>query len=198
MSPRITRRMVAVLLAACGCAPLLAAADVTLAGVKYDDVADLHGAKLRLNGAGIRYFGPFKVYAAGLYLGKKAATPEEALAQPGAKRISVTMLRDIDAGELGKLFTRSVEDNMEKGSFVKLIPGLLRMSEIFSRFNKLKAGDSFTLDWIPGRGTVVSVRGVAQSESFKEPEFYQALMRIWLGPVPVDWKLKERLLGKPA
>jgi hypothetical protein len=190
--------LLAVVLAACALAPFTASAQVDVAGVKYETSTELQGSKVQLNGAGIRYFGPFKVYAAGLYLGKKAATPEEALAQPGAKRISVTMLRDIDAGELGKLFTRSVEDNMEKGSFVKLIPGLLRMSEIFSRFNKLKAGDSFTLDWIPGRGTVVSVRGVTQSESFKEPEFYQALMRIWLGPVPVDWKLKERLLGKPA
>jgi hypothetical protein len=189
---------IAFVLAACALAPFAASAQVDVAGVKYETSTELQGSKVQLNGAGIRYFGPFKVYAAGLYLGKKAATPEEALAQPGAKRISVTMLRDIDAGELGKLFTRSVEDNMEKGSFVKLIPGLLRMSEIFSRYNKLKAGDSFTLDWIPGRGTVVSVRGVAQSESFKEPEFYQALMRIWLGPVPVDWKLKERLLGKPA
>ena len=189
---------IAFVLAACALVPFAASAQVDVAGVKYETSTELQGSKVQLNGAGIRYFGPFKVYAAGLYLGKKAATPEEALAEPGAKRISVTMLRDIDAGELGKLFTRSVEDNMEKGSFVKLIPGLLRMSEIFSRFNKLKAGDSFTLDWIPGRGTVVSVRGVAQSESFKEPEFYQALMRIWLGPVPVDWKLKERLLGKPA
>lgn len=189
---------IALVLAACALAPFAASAQVDVAGVKYETSTELQGSKVQLNGAGIRYFGPFKVYAAGLYLGKKAGTPEEALAQPGAKRISVTMLRDIDAGELGKLFTRSVEDNMEKGSFVKLIPGLLRMSEIFSRFNKLKAGDSFTLDWIPGRGTVVSVRGVAQTESFKEPEFYQALMRIWLGPVPVDWKLKERLLGKPA
>ena len=198
MSPRITRRLAAVLLAACGCAPLLAAADVTLAGVKYEDATDLRGAKLRLNGAGIRYFGPFKVYAAALYLGKKAATPEEALAQPGAKRISVTMLREIDASELGKLFTRSVEDNMEKGSFSKLIPGLIRMSQIFADHKKLAAGDSFTLDWVPGIGTVVSVKGVPQGEAFKEPEFYQALMRIWLGPVPVDWKLKESLLGQKA
>jgi len=37
-----------------------------------------------------------------------------------------------------------------------------------------------------------------QGEPFKEPEFFNALLRIWLGPVPADWKLKESLLGKPA
>lgn len=171
-------------------------ADVNLSGVKYEDAADLRGARLHLNGAGIRYRGPFKVYAAGLYLGRKAGTPEEALAVPGAKRMSVTMLREIDASELGKLFTRSVEDNMDKTSFSKLIPGLMRMSQIFTEHKKLNAGDQFTLDWVPGTGTIISVRGVPQGEPFREPEFYNALLRIWLGPQPADWKLKESLLGK--
>lgn len=171
---------------------------VTVSGVKYDDAMDLKGSKLQLNGAGIRYRGPFKVYTAGMYLSKKAGTPEEAFAAAGAKRISITMLREIDSGELGKLFTRSVEDNMDKAAFSKLIPGLVRMSQIFTDWKKLNPGDSFTIDWIPGTGTVISVRGVPQGEPFKEPEFYTALMRIWLGPSPADWKLKESLLGKQA
>ncbi|MGH8857241.1 MAG: chalcone isomerase family protein, partial [Polaromonas sp.] len=37
-----------------------------------------------------------------------------------------------------------------------------------------------------------------QGEAFKEPEFFNALMRIWLGPQPADWKLKDVLLGKAA
>ncbi|WP_374667259.1 chalcone isomerase family protein [Ramlibacter sp.] len=171
---------------------------VTVSGVKYDDAMDLKGSKLQLNGAGIRYRGPFKVYTAGMYLSKKAGTPEEAFAATGAKRISITMLREIDSGELGKLFTRGVEDNMEKAAFSKLIPGLMRMSQIFTDTKKLNPGDTFTIDWIPGTGTVISVRGVQQGEPFKEAEFYTALMRIWLGPSPADWKLKENLLGKQA
>lgn len=192
--PLITRVLLAAMLAL----PLWANAEVNLAGVKYDEAADLRGAKLQLNGAGIRYKGPFKVYTAGLYLQKKAGTPEDILAMPGAKRISVVMLRDIDASELGKLFIRGVEDNMEKHAMAKLIPGLMRMADIFTQNKHLKAGDQFTLDWIPGTGTVVSVRGVPQSEPFKEPEFFNALMRIWLGPVPADWKLKDSLLGKQS
>lgn len=195
---RSQRNQPAWLLAALVMLPCAAWADLTINGVKYEDVTDLRGAKLQLNGAGTRYYGPFKVYTAGLYLGKKAGSPEEALAVPGAKRITVTMLREIDAGELGKLFTRGVQDNMEKGSFAKLIPGLMRMSQIFTDHKKLQPGDNFTLDWVPGTGAIVSVRGVPQGEPFKEQEFFNALMRIWLGPVPADWKLKDSLLGKPA
>jgi hypothetical protein len=171
---------------------------VTVSGVKFDETTDIRGTKAQLNGAGIRYKAIFKVYAAGLYLPKKSGTPEEALAVSGAKRISITMLREIDTGELGKLFTRGVEDNMDKAAFSKIIPGVIRMSQIFSDFKKLNAGDNFMIDWVPGTGTVITVKGVAQGEPFKEPEFFNALLRIWLGPNPADWKLKDALLGQPA
>jgi len=175
-----------------------AGAQMTVSGVKFPETTDVRGAKAQLNGAGIRYKAIFKVYAAGLYLPKKAGTPEEALSVTGAKRISITMLREIDTGELGKLFTRGVEDNMDKAAFSKIIPGVIRMSQIFSDFKKLNAGDNFMIDWVPGTGTVITVKGVAQGEPFKEPEFFNALLRIWLGPSPADWKLKEALLGHPA
>ena len=180
------------------CAAAVQAEPVTLSGVKYEDVSDVRGAKLQLNGAGVRYKAVFKVYAAGLYLPKKAGTTEEVLAMPGAKRVSVTMLREVDSSELGKLFSRGMEDNMDKSSFSRLVPGVMRMSQIFSEHKKLNAGETFQIDWVPGTGTVVTVKGVPQGEPFKEPEFFNALLRIWLGPVPADWKLKEALLGKPA
>lgn len=177
-------------------APAAIAQQVNVSGVKYDETTDLRGTRLHLNGAGVRYKFVVKVYTAGLYLPKKAHTPEEVLGMPGAKKMSVTMLRDIDSGELGKLFTRGVEDNLDKAAFSKLIPGLVRMSQLFSDVKQLKAGDTFTIDWIPGTGTVINVNGHPQGEPFKEPEFFNALLRIWLGPAPADWKLKDALLGK--
>lgn len=191
-------RLIAWALLACALVSPLARADVNVAGVKYEEATDLRGNKLVLNGAGIRYKGPFKVYTAGLYTGRKAGTPEEVFAAPGAKRMTVTMLRDIDASELGKLFTRGVEDNLDRAAMSKLIPGLMRMSQIFSEHKNLHAGDTFSLDWVPGVGTVVMLKGAQQGEPFREPEFFNALLRIWLGPAPADWKLKESLLGKQA
>ena len=175
-----------------------AAGAVEISGVKVEETMDLKGNKLVLNGAGVRYKAVFKVYVAGLYLGKKAGTPEEVLAMPGAKHMNVTMLRDIDAGELGKLFYRGVEDNMPKSDFSKLIPGLMRMSQMFTDYKNLKTGDVFTIDWLPGTGTIISIKGKPYGEPFKEPEFFNALLRIWLGPNPDDWKLKDALLGKPV
>ena len=167
---------------------------MTVAGVKLDDSVELQGKKLLLNGAGVRYKFVVKVYAAGLYLGQNASTPEDALAAPGPKRISITMLRDIDANELGKLFTRGVEDNTPRGNLSKLIPGLLRMSQLFSDYKRLAPGDNFLIDWVPGTGTVITIKGKPQ-EPFKEPEFFNALLSIWLGRSPADWQLKDALLG---
>jgi hypothetical protein len=158
----------------------------------------LGGNVLQLNGAGIRYKFVIKVYTAGLYLGGKVGTTEAALAAPGAKRMHVVMLRDIDANELGKLFTRGMEDNAPKGEFSKFIPGTLKLADIFSQQKKLKAGDNFDLDFVPNVGTTVLVNGKPTADPIKEPEFFGALLRIWLGPHPADSQLKDALLGKEA
>jgi Chalcone isomerase-like len=171
------------------------AATVEVAGVKLEDRITVNNAPLQLNGAGVRYKAVFKVYTAGLYLGSKADTPEAVLTATGPKRMTITMLRDIDSAELGKLFSRGMEDNMEKSAFSKLIPGVLRMSQVFTNHKVLKTGETFVLDWVPGTGTVLTIKGQVEGEPFKEPEFFNALMRIWLGPKPADWQLKDALLG---
>lgn len=170
-------------------------APVDIYGVKFEEQVEMRGSNLALNGAGTRFKGPFKVYAAGLYLTKKVGTPDEVVALPGPKRLSITMLRGIDAGELGKLLTRGMEDNMGKAAMAPLIPGLIRLGQMFADHKNLVAGDNFTVEWIPGTGTVLTVKGKVQGEPFKEPEFFKALMWIWMGPVPADWKLKDQLLG---
>ncbi|TXT35330.1 MAG: putative lipoprotein transmembrane [Comamonadaceae bacterium] len=171
------------------------AATLDIHGVKVEDSASVAGSSLQLNGVGTRYKMVFKVYVAGLYLAQKASTPDEVVNQAGPKRMSVTMVRDIDAAELGKLLTRGIEDNTGKAAMSKLVPGLVRMGEMFAAQKKMVAGDNFLIDWIPGKGTLITVKGVAQGEPFKEPEFFAALMSIWLGPSPADYKLKEALLG---
>lgn len=171
------------------------AATIDVEGVKVEDSATVAGVKLTLNGAGVRYKGPFKVYVAELYTPKKVKSLEELVATPGPKRMTLVMTRDIEAGPFGKLLTRGMEDNNPKSEMSKLIPGLMKMSELFSANKNFVPGDVIVMDWIPGTGLVVSVKGKVQAEPFKEPEFFKALMGIWLGPQPAYWKLKDNLLG---
>ncbi|MDT8999943.1 chalcone isomerase family protein [Paucibacter sp. APW11] len=176
--------------------PLSASAqNVEVAGVKYESAAEVGGSKLLLNGAGIRYKAFFKVYTAGLYLNAKAGSSDAVLGNNGPKRIHIQMLREIDGNELGKLFTKGMEENSTRDEFAKAISGVLRIADIFSTKKRLSSGENFSIEWVPGQGTLVYVNGKLQGEPIKEPEFYTVLLKIWLGRSPADEQLKDALLG---
>jgi hypothetical protein len=179
-------------------APAAAPAPVSqreISGVKVDNAITLGGQRLPLNGAGIRYKAFIKVYVGSLYASRKVTDLQSLIAAPGAKRMHVVMLREIDAAELGKLLYRGIEDNTPKDQFFKFAGSFARVSNIFSEKKFLKPGETFSVDYVPGVGTSIMVNGKPSGEPFKEPEFFQAMMSIWLGPVPADFKLKDALLN---
>ena len=158
--------------------------------------ATLAASALQLNGAGTRYKTIIKVYAAALYLPAKAKTTEDVLAAHGPKRMQVVMLRDIDANELGKLFTRGMEDNSTREEFGKSIAGTLRLADMFAAARNARHRRPVH-DRLPARPRHGHrINGQPQGEPVKEPEFFNALMRIWLGKSPADQLLKNALLGK--
>lgn len=176
--------------------PAQAQQAVELAGVKYETSQELGGQKLPLNGAGIRYKAVFKVYTAGLYLsGAPLNSAEAVMANTAAKRMHIVMLRDMDGNELGKLFTKGVEQNATREEFAKAINGMLKIADIFAAKKKLASGESFTVDYLPGSGTQVLVNGKPAGEPIKEAEFYNVFLKIWLGKSPADDQLKDALLG---
>lgn len=171
------------------------AATQDINGVKVEDAASVQGSTLQLNGAGTRTKVFFKVYVAGLYLGQKADALDKVLSQAGPKRLNVTMVRNIEAEVMSEALTKGIEDNLGKAALSKFATDLARMSHLFAEQKKLAEGDNFLIDWIPGSGTVVTVKGKVQGEPFKDPDFFAALMSVWLGSKPADDKLKVALLG---
>lgn len=194
---RLRRRLLLACLTLLAPAAPAWAQGLDIAGVKFAPTASVGRATLQLNGAGVRFKAVFKVYAAGLYLGGRAGTPEAVFAAAGPKRLQVVMLRDIDANELGKLFTDGMQKNATREEFGKSIPGTLKLAELFAAKKRLVAGDAFSVDFVPGSGTTVSINGQAATEPIAEPVFFTALMKIWLGSSPADWQLKDALLGQP-
>jgi hypothetical protein len=169
---------------------------IDVAGVRYDGTTVVGGRTLVLNGAGMRYKAIFKVYTAGLYLPAAATTLAAIQVMTGPKRMHIVMQRDIDGNELGKLFTKGIEKNVTPDTFARTIPGTLKMAELFARRKRLAQGESFSVDWVPNSGTVIRVNGKAETEPVPEPEFYSAMLSIWLGKSPADDALKEALLGQ--
>jgi hypothetical protein len=112
----IRRVAIAAAFSAVFVAPSFATTEV--AGVKLDDTVKVANQELKLNGAGIRYKAVFKVYVAALYLGAKKSTVPDVVAAPGAKRVSIVMLRDVGNEEFGRGFMSGIQQNTDRAERV--------------------------------------------------------------------------------
>ncbi len=189
------------LIAACLFSSLMfnSAFSAEVMGIKVDDTVQVGGQTLKLNGAGVRYKAIFKVYVAALYLNENKSTTAEVLALGGPKRMALTVQRDLSSEELGRRFMDGMKQNADMTERAKLVGAMLTFGQLFSSIPEMKKGDVLTIDLIPGTGAVSQLNGKKVGETIADTNFYSALLKIWLGPHPVDDRLKRDLLGeKPA
>ncbi len=172
-----------------------AAATVDVAGVKYEDKVAVAGKELSLNGAGVRTKLFVKVYAAGLYLQSKEHTVEGVMKAAGPRRIRLTMLRDVSSDSFGDAFMGGLNANVSGPEKTALITQISKYGEMFAQIDGLKKGDTLDTDWIPGVGAQSYINGKKIGEALPEINFYNAVLRIWLGEKPVDRSLKPKLLA---
>ena len=100
---------VAALLTALLATPGLNAAEV--AGVKIDEHIKVGGNELVLNGAGLRSKVFIKVYVGSLYVTQKASTAAALIETQSARRMSLRLLRDLDADTLYGALRDGLKDN---------------------------------------------------------------------------------------
>jgi hypothetical protein len=163
-----------------------------VAGVRIDDRTSVSGAELALKGAGLRKRLFFDVYAMGLYVADRKADP---IAQGGAKRVAIHMLRDVDADTFAKALVDGMRPNHDEATMKSLEPRITQLNAIMAGIKQAKKGMVIALDWAPGAGTRVTIDGKAAGEAIEGEDFYRALLRIWLGEKPVQDDLKKALLG---
>jgi hypothetical protein len=187
--------MVSRLIALCAISFAVQAAE--LDGVQLEDRAQVDGQALQLNGIALRTrYAFFKVYVAGLYLPQKTASAAAAIDGRGAKRISLTMVRDASAEQ----FVESTEAGLRANNSEAQLAGVKPQVEaLFAKIRALKEarkGMRIVLDYVPSAGsTTLVVDGAAQGAPMAGEAFYRALLRIWLGDNPVQEDLKKALLG---
>ncbi|MGC2165020.1 MAG: chalcone isomerase family protein [Gallionella sp.] len=150
---------------------------------------------LQLNGAGVRTKLSLDVYIAALYLVEKKTTAEAVFADVGEKRIALHVLRGIGTGQMLGVFNEGIAANHNSSEISEMATQLAEFAEIFRRMKEVNKGDVIALDYLPGRGTWVSVNGALQG-TIAGTAFYKTLMKIWLGEHPVQEDLKSKLLGQ--
>jgi hypothetical protein len=168
---------------------------VEIAGAKIDETAQVANAALKLNGAGIRYKVFFKVYVAALYLTENKSTTESILALNGPKKITLTMLREISSDTLAQAFMDGVKKNTEIAERTRLADQFIKFGQLFSTVAEINKGDVISIESVPNVGCYVLINGKRIGDTFTDPGFFNALLRIWIGENPVDGPLKIKLLG---
>lgn len=174
------------------------AVNTEIAGVRYDPTIKVEGQTLQLNGSGLSYRALQKVYTVGLYVPKKSSNADEVLAAPGPKQLRFVMLVPMRVDDLGKLIARGLEANSSREEFRKLIPAAVDMGRIFSHMKRMVPGDTIAIEYVPQRGTVFFVNGQPSGLPIQGPDFFAAVLRVWIGKVPPTQDLKDALLDYKA
>jgi len=166
---------------------------VELEGVKLEPTAQVGGAALQLNGAGLRTRAIFKVYVAGLYVPQKSADATALLAQKGPRRISITMLRNVDADSFSGALNDGLRANHTEAQVAALKSQIDTLNANLKAVGEAKKGDVIHFEYLPDSGTRVTVNGQARGSAIPGEDFFTAVMRVWIGDKPVDADLKKGL-----
>jgi len=176
------------------CSQLALAAEI--AGVRVEEQVRLGATELQLNGAGIRTRIVFKVYVGALYLPEKKSAGAEVLVLKGAKRVSMTMLRDLTAHQLTDALQDGIRANHSPTELAALKGRVEELVAVMNEIGSAKERTVIALDFLPDSGTRITVDGAARGKPIPGEDFYAALLRIWLGDKPVDADLKKAMLGQ--
>lgn len=162
---------------------------------RFEPFTEVAGTGLILNGKGTRYRLSFKVYDLALYTTRRVTTPTELFALPGPKKLHFTALRDLSGTDLGRLLLRSMSDNATDQQMNRHALATTRLIEVFSGRDKMKTGESFSMEFVPGKGTFFYIQSVQQGPPVGDDEFFMLVLRIWFGDEPADPHLRDALLA---
>jgi hypothetical protein len=164
--------------------------DVTLPDSVTLDGSDV---ALQLNGMGYRTKFIFNIYVGALYTESKVKTRDAVQALKGPKRVVMHMVYgEVDREKITHGWSEGFEENNNDEQMAKL---QARLKTFNSYFPDLKENDVIFLDYIPGKGTRVTINGKVKGV-VEGADFYSALLDVWLGEEPADDDLKEAMLGE--
>ena len=113
----------------------------------------------------------------------------------GARKIQIVTLRDLTADQLAEALEKGVEENSSALELAKIRDRLNEFRATLILMQKIPEKSPIRIDWT-GNETRVFVNGMQQGKDIAGADFFQALLRVWIGEKPAQDDLKEALLGK--
>lgn len=179
---------------ACAMAATSVAQAIEIAGVNIPDDATLGGFPLVLNGTAVRSAWGIKVYAVGLFLSERKHDGAAIMtSDPMPKRVHIAMLREISKERFLTTIQGNINANFSGEERERFADEVAAFFACFDGGSSLRKGSVVKIDFLPGKGMIVSVDDT-EFEPIPGDEFYHAILRLWIGNPP-QRSIKDGLLG---
>jgi len=137
-----------------------------------------------------RWMAVIKVYDAALHLAPGESTQRIFADMP--TRLQLSYHRGFKATEIIQGGDTLLARNVDAAALEALRPRLQTLNAVY---RDVKPGDSYTLTYVPGRGTTLRLNGEPLI-TIPGHDFAAAYFRIWLGDDPISPSLRDTLLGR--
>jgi hypothetical protein len=165
-----------------------------VSGVQLEDSTTLAGTPLVLNGAGLRTKLMLKIYVVGLYLPAKTTSADAVINSTQPRRARLVMKRDLGAATVWDAFDDGIQANSTPAELAAIQKELVQIEKLFTDLGEVKEGDVLDIDFAPNGDTTVTYQKQPKGTIASKP-LQHALLKIWLGPEPVQEDLKKALLA---
>lgn len=149
---------------------------------------------LSLNGAALRRtYMIVNTYVGGLYVENPSQNEQDLIESDEYKRMLFhVLLRKVTARKVARALKEALVVNINKEEQERLEPQITQFLSMFQ--GKLRKNDEVNIDYIPGVGTKVFIRGEDKGV-IPGKEFSDALLSVWVGDEPVSESFKSDILG---
>jgi hypothetical protein len=175
--------------------PVADAQFTEVAGVLIAAAARVADVDLVLNGAGLRRRFNVNVYAIGLYCPERTDNPSALIDTYRPKRIALTFYREVSAQQLVEALFEGVRENTTDTEFANVKRHADALAAVMLPLRTAARGDTVALDYLPNVGAQVVFNARPIGDPIPSFALYRALLKIWVGPRPVDPQLKRALLA---
>jgi len=165
------------------------------AGINLEEVTRLSvgGSELILNGSAVRKKAQHAIYVGGLYLKEQKTNFADIMKDPNPKRfLFYCSTSEISSSKLINAWEQGFSINYSDEEIKTLRPMITEFNKVWQ--SGLNVGDEVWVDYVPNKGTNISINGQLVSE-IPGTEFYKAFLKTWLGPHPFNSRMKSALLG---
>ncbi len=166
-----------------------------LEGQQFDDTVVLDKRKLQLNGLGLRGVAWVKAFVAGLYVTTPSRDATQLLSDTGPRRLRLKIMLQAPSSELTKSLLRRVRRHEPPEVQARLAERLTLFAQQLDGLGELMPGDVVDMDYLPGKGLVLSRSGQVTGKPLMGDDLYRAILQIFVGEHAIDPRMRQGLLG---